>query len=391
MQALILPVRRSSSRRPLIAPADAPSTRLAPGELRGYRPAWLRGDISAGLAIAAVGLPSADRLSGDRRPAAGDRPLRQHRAARRLRALRTVAAADRRARRRDDDRAGRRARAAVPGLAAADRAGVAAMLALVVGGLCLGGAGARPRRARRPSCRGRSSSASSPASRSRSSSARSAASPASPIDADGLIAPFVELARKAALHPLALARARGSRCSPCCRPCRAAAASGARARSSSSSSRSAFRPLFDFRGHGIAVVGDIPTRPAALRHPRAPAALPLDQHPPRRRARSSSVSFGAGIVTARSFGAARRLPGRRRPRADRLRRRQPRRRPLRRLPGHRLGLAHRDQRSTSAAARSSPASSPPRRWSRRCSFCEPRCASCRSRRSAPSWSPPRSA
>ena len=37
----------------------APATRPILASLAGYRPAWLKGDIAAGLAIAAVGLPTA--------------------------------------------------------------------------------------------------------------------------------------------------------------------------------------------------------------------------------------------------------------------------------------------------------------------------------------------
>ena len=92
--------------RRLPMPSDAPSTRPVFASFAGYRPGWIKGDVAAGLAVAAVGLPSRDRLSGDRRPAARDRPLRLDRAARRLRRLRPVAPADRRARRRDDHRDG---------------------------------------------------------------------------------------------------------------------------------------------------------------------------------------------------------------------------------------------------------------------------------------------
>ena len=107
--------------------------------------------------------------------------------------------------------------------------------------------------------------------------------------------------------------------------------------------------LFDFEGHGIAVVGDIPAGLPALTLPRL-AGLPLDTIL-LGAAAIFLVSFGAGIVTARSFGAQAGYAGRPEPRADRLRRRQPRRRAVRRLPGHRLGLAHRGQPDASAAAR----------------------------------------
>jgi MFS superfamily sulfate permease-like transporter len=37
----------------------APSTRPVLASLAGYRPGWIKGDVAAGLAIAAVGLPTA--------------------------------------------------------------------------------------------------------------------------------------------------------------------------------------------------------------------------------------------------------------------------------------------------------------------------------------------
>ena len=119
--------------------ADAPSTRPVLASFAGYRPGWLKGDVAAGLAIAAVGLPTRHRLPGDRRPAAADRPLRLDRAARRLRGLRPLAPAHRRPRRRDDHRAWPPSSPPIPDLAAADRPGVAAMFALIVGVFYLGG------------------------------------------------------------------------------------------------------------------------------------------------------------------------------------------------------------------------------------------------------------
>jgi SulP family sulfate permease len=58
--------------------------------------------------------------------------------------------------------------------------------------------------------------------------------------------------------------------------------------------------LFDFRGHGIAVVGDIPSSLPALSLP-ATAGLPFDRLL-LGAAAVFLVSFAAGIVTARSFG-----------------------------------------------------------------------------------------
>ena len=103
--------------------------------------AWLRNDISAGLAIAAVGLPSAIAYPAIAGLPPRDRHLRQHRAAGRLRAVRLVAPADRRAGRGDDDRAGGRADrgvlAAAAGASRPTASAVAAVLALMVGALCL--------------------------------------------------------------------------------------------------------------------------------------------------------------------------------------------------------------------------------------------------------------
>ena len=59
--------------------------------------------------------------------------------------------------------------------------------------------------------------------------------------------------------------------------------------------------LLDFRGHGIAVVGDIPSSLPRARAARPRAAPPLDQLLIGAAA-IFLVSFAAGIVTARSFG-----------------------------------------------------------------------------------------
>ena len=99
--------------------------------------------------------------------------------------------------------------------------------------------------------------------------------------------------------------------------------------------------VFDFEGRGIAVVGDIPTDLPSLTLPQL-AGLPLETL-----ALGSAaiflVSFGSGIITARSFGAIGRLQGRTEPRAGRIWRREYRRRPHRRHSGRRLRLAHRSQ------------------------------------------------
>ena len=81
--------------------------------LQGYRPDWLRSDASGGLAIAAVGLPSAIAY-----PAIAGLPpetglYASIAPAGRLRHFRPVAAADRWAGRGDDDGAGRGALATI--------------------------------------------------------------------------------------------------------------------------------------------------------------------------------------------------------------------------------------------------------------------------------------
>ena len=117
--------------------AAAPPGPADPGELPGYRPGWARSDIAAGLAIAAVGLPSAIAypaiagLPPQTGLYASIAPLVAYAVfgpSRQLivgpdAATITVMAA---------------VLAAMPGLDAADRPAVAALLALVVGGFYLG-------------------------------------------------------------------------------------------------------------------------------------------------------------------------------------------------------------------------------------------------------------
>jgi high affinity sulfate transporter 1 len=64
--------------------------------------------------------------------------------------------------------------------------------------------------------------------------------------------------------------------------------------------------VFDFEGHGIAVVGDIPARLPALALPSIPN-LPIDTLV-LGAAAIFLVSFGSGVVTARSFGAKANFP-----------------------------------------------------------------------------------
>ena len=161
--------RRRSDRAPsLKCSLNLPRVPLAPS-LRGYRAAWLRSDVAAGLAIAAVGLPSAiayPAIAGlppetglyasiaplvayaifgpSRQLIVGpDAATMTVLAARPDRGARRHARRDRPRRRRRDAGAGRRRRS-------------------TCWRGCCGSACSRP------SCRGRSSPASSPASRSRS-------------------------------------------------------------------------------------------------------------------------------------------------------------------------------------------------------------------------------
>ena len=120
-----------------------------------------------------------------------------------------------------------------------------------------------------------------------------------PITSDGLIAPFIDLARKAAdIHwpSLALAAAMF------------AVLQAARALRLPVPGpvivvvlAVALSALLDLPGHGIATVGDIPVGRAVARAPRPPAARRLDQLLLGAVA-IFLVSFAAGIVTARSFG-----------------------------------------------------------------------------------------
>src|SRR4051794_7280328 len=116
----------------------APPVRPVLASLAGYQPGWIKGDVGAGLAIAAVGLPTAiayPAIAG--LPAqtglyASIAPLVAYAVfgpSRQLivgpdAATITVMAA---------------VLATIPGLTSADRPGVAAMLALIVGILYLGG------------------------------------------------------------------------------------------------------------------------------------------------------------------------------------------------------------------------------------------------------------
>lgn len=119
------------------------------------------------------------------------------------------------------------------------------------------------------------------------------------IEAEGLVSPFIELARKAGqihwpsvalgaamfvlLQAMAVWRA------PVPGPVAVIVLA------------TVLSAVFDFAGHGIKVVGDIPTGLPAFAFP-WPGGLPL-QELVQGAAAVWLVSFGAGIVTARSFGA----------------------------------------------------------------------------------------
>ena len=161
-----------------------------------------------------------------------------------------------------------------------------------------------------------------------------------PITSDGLLAPFVDLARQAAdIHwpSLALAAAMF-----------AVLQAARRLRLPVPGPvivvvlAAALSALLDLPAHGIATVGDIPSGVPCARPPRHRRRAPRPAPP--RRGRDLPRQLRRRHRHRPQLRPARRLPGRRRPRDARLRRRQYRRRPLLRLPDHRLGLPHRDQR-----------------------------------------------
>ncbi|MFI0847895.1 SulP family inorganic anion transporter [Mesorhizobium sp. IMUNJ 23232] len=270
---------------------------LAQG-LRGYRLPWLRNDISAGLAIAAVGLPSAIAypaiagLPPETGLYASITPLVAYALfgpSRQLivgpdAATMTVLAA---------------AMAAVLAAAPeADRVAIAAAMALCVGTLCLLARvlhlGIIASFLSRPILIGFFAGISLSIMIGQIKRVTGV-----PIDADGLISPLLELARKAglihwpslilALAMFALLQMATALRLPIPGPVLVVVISVV------------LSLLFDFRGHGIAVVGDVPTMLPRLHLP-AFTNLPFDL------ILSGSaaiflVSFGAGIVTARSFGA----------------------------------------------------------------------------------------
>ncbi len=274
----------------------APATRPVLASLAGYRPGWIKGDVAAGLAIAAVGLPTAIAypaiagLPPQTGLYASIAPLVAYAVfgpSRQLivgpdAATITVMAA---------------VLATVPGLADADRAGVAAMLALIVGGLYLGGRvlglGVLSTFLSRPILVGFFAGISLSIITGQLKRITGA-----PVTSDGLIAPFIDLVRKADLihwPSLALAaamfgvleatrRLRLPIPGPVVVVVLAVALSA----------------LLDLPGHGIATVGDIPSAVPALAFP-ASGGASLDQLLLGAVA-IFLVSFAAGVVTARSFG-----------------------------------------------------------------------------------------
>jgi len=277
-------------------PADAPSTRPVLASLAGYRPGWIRGDLAAGLAIAAVGLPSAIAypaiagLPAETGLYASIAPLVAYAVfgpSRQLivgpdAATITVMAA---------------VLATIPGLAAADRPGVAAMLALIVGGLYVGGRflglGVLSTFLSRPILVGFFAGISLSIIVGQLKRVTGA-----PVASNGLIGPFIDLARDAALihwPSLALAAAMfaviqvtGRLRFPVPGPVIVVVLAVVLSR------------LLDLPGHGMATVGEIPARLPRLALP-ATGGATLDQLLLGALA-IFFVSFAAGIVTARSFG-----------------------------------------------------------------------------------------
>ncbi|MFO1210617.1 MAG: SulP family inorganic anion transporter [Amaricoccus sp.] len=277
-------------------PAAAPSPRPLLASFAGYRPGWIGGDVAAGLAIAAVGLPTAIAypaiagLPPETGLYASIAPLVAYAVfgpSRQLivgpdAATITVMAA---------------VLASIPNLAAADRPGVAAMLALVVGVLYLGGRflglGALSAFLSRPILVGFFAGISLSIVTGQLKRVTGA-----PVTSDGLIAPFVDL-----LHKLPEIHW----------PSLAFAASMFAVLQAATAFRLripgpvivvvlaiALSALLDLPAHGVAVVGDIPARLPRLALPSTGGAgiepLLLGA------VAIFFVSFAAGIVTARSFG-----------------------------------------------------------------------------------------
>jgi high affinity sulfate transporter 1 len=275
---------------------SALSPRRILASFTGYRPAWLRGDIAAGLAIAAVGLPSAIAY-----PAIAGLPPQTGLYASIAPLVAYAVFGPSRQLIVGPDAATMTVLAAVlatmPGLAAADRPGVAAMLALMVGVFYIGGRllglGILSTFLSRPILVGFFAGISLSILVGQLSRVTGV-----DIEADGLISPVLELVGKiASIHwpSLALAAAmfavleatRASRL-PIPGPVMVVVISVA------------LSALLDLRGHGIAVVGDIPSSIPRLSFPFVPG-VPIEQILLGAVA-IFLVRFSAGIITARSFG-----------------------------------------------------------------------------------------
>ncbi|BCH32738.1 sulfate transporter [Mesorhizobium sp. L-8-10] len=267
--------------------------------LEGYRPAWLRSDISAGLAIAAVGLPSAIAY-----PAIAGLPPETGLYASIAPLVAYAVFGPSRQLIVGPDAATMTVLAAVlatifatPAVTA-DRVAVAALLALAVGALCLIARvlrlGVLATFLSRPILTGFFAGISLSIMIGQIGRLTGVK-----IESDGLLRPILEIVGKASLiHWPSLAlgvamflvlQAVQLRKLPVPGPVVVVVLAVA------------LSALFDFEGRGIAVVGDIPTDLPRLALP-AYSGVPLDLIV-LGAASIFLVSFGAGIVTARSFGA----------------------------------------------------------------------------------------
>lgn len=276
-------------------PARRPRPLLA--SFAGYRAGWLKGDVAAGLAIAAVGLPSAIAypaiagLPPETGLYACIAPLVAYAVfgpSRQLivgpdAATITVLAA---------------VMATLPAVDPGNRAGLAALIALVVGAFYLGaralGLGALAAFLSRPILVGFFAGISLSILVGQIGRVTGVK-----IDSDGLLLPLVEIIRKAgqiqlpsfalALSMFAILQAAPLLRLPVPGPVLVVALSAL------------LSAALDLRSHGVAVVGPVPEGLPALALP------PLTAVPPDQLLLGAAavflVSFAAGIVTARSFGA----------------------------------------------------------------------------------------
>lgn len=274
----------------------APSTRPLLASFKGYQPGWIKGDIAGGLAIAAVGLPTAIAY-----PAIAGLPPETGLYASIAPLLAYAVFGPSRQLIVGPDAATIMVMAAVlatmPGLASADRAGVAALLALVVGLFYLGGRflglGVLSTFLSRPILVGFFAGISLSIITGQLKRITGA-----PITSDGVISPFIDLARHIGLihwPSLALAvamfailMAPAIRRLPVPGPVIVVVLAVV------------LSALLDLRGHGVATVGEIPSAIPRLALPGTGGA-PLEQLLLGAVA-IFFVSFAAGIVSARSFG-----------------------------------------------------------------------------------------